>query len=247
MASRARGEERRGGRTGRGKAQERGGASQGRGGRRTRPIRYISFLPFFFFLSPRGVGVETHETSRYRLISSKIRGKFEENSRKILRIIGLSPCHRRASLYLYVHGYILRYRERKGERETGSEGDGSTHIHVGGGEERRDENKGGGKKKRRAKFAFGIASGPRFDDRVSPPGGTCSIVDESRWGREGARATATCANIATMSSRYGDGANKQYASCPMSPSRHNSPSSFSSLPPRPRLKRDQARLGLRVR
>jgi len=104
-----------------------------------RPIRYISFLPFFF-PPPR----RRRRDSRDLV---PIPPNLVENSRKILRIIGPSPCHRRASLYLYVHGYILRYRERKGERETGSEGDGSTYIHVGGGEERRDENKGGGKKR----------------------------------------------------------------------------------------------------
>lgn len=150
MASRARDEERRGGRTGEGEGAGARGRFAGEG--REDASDKIHLFPSFFFPPPR----RRRRDSRDLV---PIPPNLIENSRKILRIIGPSPCHRRASLYLYVHGYILRYPERKGERETGSEGDGSTYIHVGGGEERRDENKGGGKK-RGAKFAFGIASGP---------------------------------------------------------------------------------------
>lgn len=120
------------------------------------PIRYIPFLS----LSSRSVGVETHETSwQYRLISLEIRRKFS-----ISGVIGLSPCQRHASLYLCTW-INSRYRKRKGERETGSERDGSTYIHVGGGEERKDENKGEGKKKEESKSRVRNRQRPVFDDR----------------------------------------------------------------------------------
>lgn len=86
MASRARDEERRGGRTGEGEGEGARGRFAGEG--RENASDKIHLFPSFFFPLPRGIGVETHETScRYRLISSKIRGKFSASLGRALVIV----------------------------------------------------------------------------------------------------------------------------------------------------------------